>query len=108
MNGLIDKAIKRLGTDCYINGKSGYAVIFPERYTQRIIGGVEISSHGRADPKKYFIYCNIGLGHGVRYGDIVSDNENAYYILWSDEVKSKFGDYVKICARMVKRGDKYI
>ncbi len=108
MRELVDKAIRKIGRVCCINGKTGYAVIFPERYFQRINGGVDISPHGRGDPKKYFIYCNIELGHEVQYGNIVSDSENAYYILWSDEVKSRYGDYVKICARKVKRGEKYI
>ena len=108
MKKLIDKAIESLGKVCYIKNKKGCAVIFPVRYSQRINGGVDISPHGRGDPEKYFIYCNFEIGNGVQYGDIVSDTENAYYILWSDEVKSKYGDYVKICARKIKRGDKYI
>ena len=108
MKNFINKAIEKLGGVCFINNKRGYAVIFPERYAQKINGGVNISPNGRGDSEKYIIYCNIEVGVGVQYGNIVSDTENAYYILWSDEVKSKYGDYVKICARKIKRGDEYI
>ena len=80
----------------------------PVRYSYKTDGGVESLPDGRGDPEKYFIYCNAESARDIHYGNIVSGSENAYYVLWSDEVKSRYGDYVKICARKIKRGDGYI
>ncbi len=104
MEKLINKAVKKLGRICYIKGRKGYAVIIPARYSRKIKGGVDISVFGRGDPEKYYIYCDAELADGVHYGDIVSDTKNEYYILWTDEIKSTFGDYSKLCARKTERG----
>ncbi len=101
----IHKAIQKLGTEIHINGKIGMAVIYPVRYTQKENGGEKTTSCGISDPHRYFCYTDAELMSGSEYGDIVTDSENEYYVLWTDEVKSRFGNYAKACMRKVERSE---
>lgn len=105
MTKKIHMAIDKIGTDIIVNGIKGRGIMYPTRFSQRTNGGVTSTSYGRADPHRYFLYCKADLMKNVHYGNIVSDGENEYYILWTDEVKSKFGDYTKACVRKADRGE---
>ncbi len=106
MKSSIIKTIERIGTDITVlrgdGTDKGKAVIYPVRYTSKSNGETGSVSEGRNDPHLYYIYAESGLLGGTVRGDTVSDGENEYYILWTDDYESKYGGYTKACARRIE------
>lgn len=105
MKNIIAAAIDSLGTDITIKGKSGRAVICSKRYAENFSGGTVRNHNGLSDPHRAFIYAGRDLFKGASRGDIVRSGTNEYYILWVDEVDSKFGGYSKACIRKCEEAE---
>ncbi len=105
MKDEITKAIESSGRDIRINGKRGKAVIYPERYAENFSGGIVRNHNGIKDPHRSFIIAQSGLLDDAVIGDIVREGTNEYYVLWTDDIKTKFGCYTKACIRKCERGE---
>ncbi len=95
----IKKIIDQLGKKVQINGHNAVAVIYPIRKSKVSGGGIGSSDSGRVDPHLYILFTDSSLPVGTGYGNVVRDEEYEYYILWTDEWKSRAGDYTRICMR---------
>lgn len=100
---IIAKVIERLGMEITVNGHRGMAVLYPVRYTRKENGGVEAVAFGRSNPHHFFCFAGVDLMQGVDYGDIVRENGNEYYVLWTDEIRNRLGSYTKTCMRKIER-----
>ncbi len=101
---IIDKAINALGDDITYKNRTGKAVIYPARPENKTGSGISESSEGRSEPHKFYIIgTNDLLGNAVN-GEIVSDQQNEYYVLWSDTLESSLGGYTKLLARLYEGG----
>ena len=99
MKNRITAAIESLGTDIRINGKKGKAVFSTKRYAENFSGGTVRNYNGMKDPHRVFIYANTELLGDAVIGDIVRDGSNEYYVLWVDDIRSKYGGYSKAFLR---------
>ncbi len=104
MKEMTNKWLYKLGTEIEANGRKGMAVIYPIRYTQKESGGTDFGFGGRCDPHKYFMYSSTDIMKDMEYGHIVRCGTDEYYVLWKDELYSKFGSYTKTCLRKVEGG----
>ena len=83
---------------------SGAGVIISSRDRHKSDGGIAHKGNALSDPYRYYIYCVPELMKNAVRGDTVSDGENEYYVLWKDEYKSRWGDYIRACVRQVRPG----
>lgn len=83
---------------------SGYGLIISSRDRHKSDGGVAHLGDALSDPYCYYIYCVSDLLKNMVRGDTVSDGENEYYVLWKDEFRSIWGNYIKACVRQVRPG----
>lgn len=93
----IKKIIRQFSKEILVNGEKASAVIYPVRRGKD--GNIGSSDSGRFDIKRYYMFTDGILPEGTGYGSIVSDGENEYYILWTDEWKTAAGEYTKVCMR---------
>ena len=109
MEDRIGRAIDAVGTKVTVCGESfqrnGKAVIYPLRYRQNRWGGVEVSREGLSKPGRYLMFCSKELADGLKRGDIISDDENRYLLVFMDEYCSRSGNYTRICMRREKMHD---
>lgn len=79
--------------------KEGYAVIYPSRYKQALWGGVENQNEGRAEVKRFFMFCGMELLKGAGYGSVIIDGGSRFMLVWKDEFLCRLGGYTKASLR---------
>ena len=100
-------AIHSLGMEVSVESrdglKRGRAVITPIRPGQKLWGGVEQSTEGRTEPKRYSMLCARELLDRSDYGDRVYSGRDSFVIIWKDDYSSTAGCYTKACLRRIDR-----
>lgn len=104
MNISLIKAIRKNGIQLTVtkgeNRITGRGIIVPFRNVRKSDGGISHDGSVRTDPHRCYIYTESDILKDTVRGDTVSDGQNEYYILWTDEYRSRYGNYIKAAAKI--------
>ena len=107
MISFLSEALSELGIKLTLhrgeNVMSGTGVVIPYRNMQKSDGEVTHYGTSRSEPQKYYIYAESRFLKNAVRGDTVSDGKNEYYILWTDEYRSRYGNYVRAAVRACRK-----